>query len=207
MKPQVDISNYQGIKYDSKERFINYWNQINSVIKIKPLKVLEIGVGNGFVSNYLKKQGIKIISVDIDSRLKPNFICSVTNLSKKFKPNSFDTVLCCEVLEHLPFTKFHTALYEIYSISSKNVILSLPYIAGHIYFSIKLPNLKLLRIDLRIPFFWRKHKFDGQHYWEIGKKGFSLRTIKKELSNYFNITKIFYPLEDKDHLFFILEKK
>ena len=53
MKPQVEPNHYFNESYNSKERFISYWHQINEIIKLKPKKVLEIGIGNGFVSKYL----------------------------------------------------------------------------------------------------------------------------------------------------------
>ena len=56
MKLQVEPNHYFNKSYDSKERFISYWTQINEIIKLNPKEVPEIEIGNGFVSNYLKKE-------------------------------------------------------------------------------------------------------------------------------------------------------
>ena len=49
MNLQVEPNHYFNEFYDSKERWISYWHQINEIIKLNPKKVLEIGIGNGFV--------------------------------------------------------------------------------------------------------------------------------------------------------------
>ena len=44
---------------------------------LNPKKVLEIGVGNGFVSNYLKQRKKDVVTADIDAGLSPNVVSSV----------------------------------------------------------------------------------------------------------------------------------
>ena len=36
MKTQVEPNHYFSKSYDSKERFISYWHQINEIIKLNP---------------------------------------------------------------------------------------------------------------------------------------------------------------------------
>jgi 2-polyprenyl-3-methyl-5-hydroxy-6-metoxy-1,4-benzoquinol methylase len=110
-KPQVPKEHYFK-DYDTKERWMSYWYQINEILKSNPENVLEIGVGNKFISDYLKKEGIKLTTVDVDPELKPDFVCSVTELSKILK-SKYDVVLCAQVLEHLPFLDFEKSLNEI----------------------------------------------------------------------------------------------
>lgn len=53
-KPQVPKEHYfEG--YDEKARWISYWHQINEVLKTNARTVLEVGIGNGTVSDYLKR--------------------------------------------------------------------------------------------------------------------------------------------------------
>ena len=54
--------------------------------------MLEIGIGNGFVSKYLKERKIKVTTVDIDERLNPDIAGSVLELP--FAKGSFDVVAC-----------------------------------------------------------------------------------------------------------------
>lgn len=204
-KPQVPPEHYlKG--YDTKERWISYWYQINEVLKTNPKTVLEVGIGNKTVSDYLKKIGLKVTTVDIDERLKPDYVCSVTELSKHFEDNSFDTVLCAEVLEHLPFKYFEKALKELQKVSKKYVIITLPHFGLNLRLSLKIPILKQIDIKIKLPL-PIKHRFDGQHYWEIGKKGYPLCKIRKILRKYYFIERELYPAENMYHHFFILKVK
>lgn len=204
-KPQVPREHYfKG--YDTKERWISYWYQINEVLKSNPKTVLEVGIGNKTVSDYLKKLGIKVTTVDIDESLEPDYVCSVTELSRCFKENSFDTVLCAEVLEHIPFKYFEKALEELWRVSKKYVIISLPHFGPSLSLSLKIPLLRQINLAIKIPLPVR-HVFDGQHYWEIGKKNYSLRKIRKILSKYYLIEREICPVENMYHRIFSLRVK
>ncbi|KKQ18184.1 MAG: Methyltransferase type 11 [Berkelbacteria bacterium GW2011_GWA1_36_9] len=205
-KIQVSQDHYYNLKYDTKERWMSYWYQVKEVLSFEPQTVLEIGVGNMTVSDYLKKLGIKITTCDFDKNLKPDVVASV--LSLPFKKNSFDVVLCAEVLEHLPFDCFNKALLEIRRVCKKSTILTLPHFSiTHLYLGIKavpfIPKKEfMLKVDFPI-----KHKFLGEHYWEIGKSGYSLRKIENKIKKSgFKIKKSYYPKENPFHHFFILIK-
>ena len=104
MNIQVPIEHYFKKSYDTKARFISYWHQIDEIVQFNPTTILEIGIGNGFVSDYLKKRSYYIKTIDIDERLNPDYIGNVLNLP--FDDNSFQVVSCCEVLEHIPYENF-----------------------------------------------------------------------------------------------------
>lgn len=202
---QVPKEHYFGLKYDSKARWISYWYQINEVVKTTPSSVLEIGVGNKTVSDYLKKIGIKVTTCDFDKNLKPDVVADARKLP--FKKDSFDIVLCAEVLEHIPLRDFKRALEEIKRVG-KSAVITLPHFSiTNIYFGAKLfPFIpkKEVSIKIDIP---TKHKFLGEHYWEIGKKGYSLALIKVKIKSVgFKIEKSFYPTENPYHHFFVLSK-
>ena len=206
LKVQVPPNHYFNIEYDTKSRWISYWYQINEVINLQPKSVLEIGVGNKTVSDYLKKIGFRVKTCDLDKSLKPDVVANILNLP--FKIDSFDVVLCAEVLEHLPFKNFSRALSNIHKVSKKYAIITLPnFSITNLYFGIKVipyvPKKEFL-IRVRYPV---KHKFLGEHYWEIGKKGFPVSLIKESIQKSgFQIKKNYSPIEDPRHNFFILEK-
>ena len=206
VEPQIEPNHYFNKSYDSKERFISYWHQINEIIKLEPKRVLEIGIGNGLVSKYLKERNLNVITLDIDKKLNPDKIGSVLNIP--FTDNSFDVVSCYELLEHLPYENFYKAVSEIFRVSKSYSVLSLPdknrfcrlYIQIHkaVIFKKLLP---LPRLNTPI------HKFDGEHYWETGKAGYPLSKITKDIQRAgFKIEKTYRIFENPYHRFFILRK-
>jgi len=195
---------YKFQKYVYPERWASYWHQINEILKLSPQSVLIIGNGDGIVSEVLKKSIKQVKTFDIESKLEPDIIGSVDDIT--LSNNSFDVVLCCEVLEHLPFKKFEKCLEEIKRIAKKDIVLSLPHFGPSIKFSFKILFIKEIKFSFKIPFLIT-HKFNGEHYWEIGKKGYSSRKIRKILNKYFKIKKEFIPFESQYHHFYVLEKK
>ena len=205
-KVQVPPNHYFNIEYDTKSRWISYWYQINEVINLKSKSVLEIGVGNKSVSDYLTKIGFRVKTCDLDKSLKPDVVANILNLP--FKIDSFDVVLCAEVLEHLPFKNFSKALSNIHKVSKKYAIITLPnFSITNLYFGIKvIPYVPKKEFLIRVGY-PVKHKFLGEHYWEIGKKGFPVSLIKESIQKSgFQIKKNYSPIEDPRHNFFILEK-
>jgi ubiquinone/menaquinone biosynthesis C-methylase UbiE len=191
-------------KYDHKFRWISYWHQVDEVLKLNPKEVLEIGVGNKTVSNYLKNQGVSMVTLDIDKELEPDIVASVLKIP--LEDNSFDVVLCAEVLEHLPFGDFPRALKEMKRVTKKFIVLSLPQWGWMFYFGLKLPLLKKITIFFKIPGIL-KHKPSQEHHWEIDKRGYPLRKIKRIIRNCgFKILKDFIDPDSPYHHFFILEK-
>jgi len=193
-------------EYDSKNRFISYWYQTREVLKTGPKKILEIGIGNKTVTNYLKVQEIEVVTVDTEKDLNPDYVCGVTDIDKYFKENSVDTILCAEVLEHLPFENFETALKKMHKITKNYTIISLPHFGINFRFSFKFPLIKEKNLLIKIPL-PIAHKYDGEHYWEIGYKGYSLRKISKIFSKFFDIEREFLVPETPSHHFFVLRKK
>jgi len=207
---QVQKEHYFNSGYDDIFRFLSYQHQIELVRELGPKTVLEIGVGNGTFANYLKQAGVKVTTCDIDKKLNPDVVGDVLNLP--FGSKTFDVIVAFEVLEHLPFEKFEKALSELNRVSRKNSVISLPYPCIPFTLAIKFPLInKLIKnpipsTSLRIPKFWQSNRFDGEHYWELGKKGSSLREIRSILKKQFKITKENHPLMNPYHEFFVLEK-
>jgi ubiquinone/menaquinone biosynthesis C-methylase UbiE len=209
MSPQVKKEHYEE-NYDDLRRWISYYCQIQTILEKKPKKVLEIGIGNGVVSDYLKKQKIKVITCDFDKSLRPDVVADIRKLP--FEKNEFDLAYACQVLEHLPWKEAIKALKELKRVSKKYVLISLPYrslrFEGVISFNKikKIFGREFLDLSIRIPRM-TKIKFNGEHYWEIGVKGYPLRKIRKELKKDFNIKKEFSPVLNKYHQFFLLKTK
>lgn len=192
-------------EYDDRDRWMSYWQQIESVISLRPAKVLEIGIGNKTVTNYLRQQGIEVKTLDINEGLKPDFLASVIKMP--IADESFDEVLAAEILEHLPFEDFSKALSEIRRVSKKYAVISLPHWGWTFYLILKIPLLKKIQFFAKISGILNHH-FNGEHYWEIGKRGYPFSKIKKEIEiSGFKILKDFIMPDSPYHHFFILEKR
>ncbi len=200
----TDKDHFNPKNYDHEHRWMSYWYQAREVFNLNPSSVLEIGKGNGFLYDYLKKSGIDIVSLDINPERKPDVVGSVLDIP--FKGSSFELVVCFQVLEHLPYENFRKALSEIKRISQKYAVISLPHWGWTFYAIFKAPLIKRIKIFFKISGLV-KHKFDGEHYWEIGKHNYSLRKVKKEIRQVgFKILKDYINPESPFHHFFVLER-
>lgn len=92
-------------------------------------RVLDVGCGNGFVSNRLKPAH-DLVGVDSSREALRSFegkgmIGSCDQLM--FPDRSFDAVLCLEVLEHLDQKVFSRTIGELARVARKYLMLSVPY--------------------------------------------------------------------------------
>ena len=191
---------YNNSNYAGRKRLFSFIEQIDNVQKLNPKSILEIGVGNKFTSTYLKLF-FKVLTMDNNEKLAPDIIGSVEKIP--IEDNRVDLILCCQVLEHLPFDSFYKALAELYRVSKKYLILSLPD-AKRFYkfmffskYEYLIPKFRLSYRPIRNP----------EHYWEINRKGFPekmiVQTIKK--ANW-KIKDDFRVYNNQGHHFYILEK-
>ena len=205
MKSQVSKEAYAFQKYSGEDRWASYAAQLREILALSPSSVLEVGVGDGVVGSYLKRNtSIAYQSVDVADDLHPDTVGDVRALPHP--DASFDVVCAFEVLEHLPFEEFDTALAGLSRVSNQHVILSLPHFGPPVKFLLKLPFLPELRFAMKIPY-PKQHRFNGQHYWEIGKKGYPARRVRESLAKRFSIKKEFVPFGNQYHHFFVLEKR
>lgn len=200
----MDGNRYKNLNYNFLDRFTSFWYQIKEVLELAPGKMLEIGVGNKTVNNYLKGAGLEVISLDIDPGLKPDVVGSVEKMP--FSDKEFDLVLCAEVLEHLPFEKFAGNLQEIRRVAKSYLVLTLPHWGRHFSIDIRLPFFGRLKQQFKLNLFPVKHKFNGQHFWEIGKRGYPLKKVRQVIRDSgFKILKDYVVFEMPYHHMFVLK--
>ncbi|MCI9439610.1 MAG: class I SAM-dependent methyltransferase [Lachnospiraceae bacterium] len=195
-------------RYVKKPRWMSYWHQINEVLATRPDSVLLIGVGNGIIPALLKEKGIKVYTFDNDKSLAPDFCGDLRRIEDILNGYRFDTILCCQVLEHIEFYYFEKVLKFFDSIVNKSVIISLPHC--HLAFCgwLRVPIVKNIEFKIIIPSFWIKNCFfSEEHMWEIGMRHFSKRCIKKILESIFIIKNTYHVTLNPYHIFYILEKK
>ncbi|PIR85312.1 methyltransferase type 11, partial [Candidatus Kaiserbacteria bacterium CG10_big_fil_rev_8_21_14_0_10_45_20] len=80
-----------------------------------------------------------------------------------------------------------------------------PHFGPPVKFSFKLPFLREVYFAWKIPF-PKKHTFNGQHHWEIGKRGYSVKKVRKVISKHFVVEKEFIPFENQYHRFYVLKR-
>jgi len=109
--------------------------RIDKTINFIPLNIqnlVDVGCGNGKLLSELKvkRPELKLLGVDRSTAaLKYVQVDKVEAdiLKTGLSDNSFDCVTCCEVIEHLPCDVFDLALTELARISSKYILISVPY--------------------------------------------------------------------------------
>ncbi len=204
-QPQVTRDHYDFSRYGFEGRFVSYYWQLHEVLKLQPSSILEVGVGDGVFGSFIENNtSIKYHSLDIASDLAPDMVGSVTKIPAADK--SFDIVCAFEVLEHLPFDQFEQAVSELCRVARTHVVVSLPHFGPMISFSLKIPFLPRLQFAFKIPV-PKKHIFNGEHYWEIGKREYPVSRIRAVLAKHGTVISDFIPFNSDYHHFFVLRLK
>ena len=155
-----------------------YWMQQNIMEPFiqKKHALIEMGVGSGFCSNYLKSRGFNIQTIDIDADKKPDIVCDATNWKPK---EACDGFLAFQVFEHMPFEIFEKTIQNVSKAKIEYLYVSVPHnlmskrvlFRGNVYLA-KLGNFDL---DIRWPF-WGKAPISSQmHLWELGDENVTLQ--------------------------------
>ena len=204
---------YFGESYFQEKVLFSLSNQLLEIHSTGCENILEIGKGNGFVSEFLKISGKKVTTLDVNESLKPDIVAGVEDLEKYFKENQFDCILCAEVLEHLPFGNFSSSLKHILWATSQFAVISLPInlprynlLSGS--YEMKLPKLKSFRGSINLSLPWLKRKIYSGHHWEINsEKNTDIHSIREKINEFFFIKKDYQFYHNRYHRFFVLEKK
>ncbi|MEK7173793.1 MAG: class I SAM-dependent methyltransferase [Patescibacteria group bacterium] len=202
----ISATNSYSIAYDSKRRFASYWHQIREIISHEPQHVLEVGMGNGFVSRYVKGHGVRLTTVDIDQSLKPDVVADVAHLP--FPDASYDVVTAYEVLEHMPYEKTLQGLHELFRVSSQWVIISLPDATHAFRFAVTIPRVGYIEKVFSPPFVRAKKKpYAKSHEWEIGIQGYPMEKITSDCKKIgLQLLKTYRVYENPYHRFFVFKK-
>lgn len=205
MEIQVNSSHYDFSTYLPKDRWASYWHQLNEVLLCSPQNLLVIGVGDGIVGKILETRGIAVKTFDYAAELSPDYLGDIRNLTD-YVDNMYDCVLCCQVLEHLPFNALEQCIHQLHHVTGEYCILSLPHLNWSFRILIQFFNKQ---ISKQVVFNRRNvhFPFDGEHYWEIGAQNSSLAEVENIIDKYFTIIRSYNVREKSYHKFFILKKK
>lgn len=174
--------------------FINSYYQYRDVVKwvgTDP-SVLIIGPGQGLDTAVFRWRGCPVTTFDIDQTFRPDVIGSCHHMPM-FEDQQFDVVIASHVLEHLPLAYLDAAIAEISRVG-RFALLYLP-VAGRSSLLRLAPGV--LRIDwsLVLDFrrFWHRPEgvraklCGGQHYWEVGYRGFDVGSLKRRFERQFDV--------------------
>lgn len=207
---EVKEEHYCGERYESFPRFVSYYNQISTVRELEPENILEIGIGSGFLKNYLRSRSYAVTTADHDRLLGPDMVCDITRIP--VKDNSFDLVMAFEILEHMPYEDSLKGIKEMERVSKRYVVLSVPRSCSYfgLSFMFGLPIChKFVSLGLRIPFFWIGPEYGNkEHFWELGRRGFPVRRLVKDIER-LGLTikqKKGHIALNTQHYFLVLEK-
>lgn len=210
---------YSFQQYNSKQRMLTYWYQIHEVLALRPATVLEIGVGTGLVSSYLRHLGISLTTYDINPELKPDIVGSVLDLASVLGDQKFDLVLCARVLHHLSYEEFPAALAAIAAVSNRNAVVTLPMEDFRLYLMARYTSSSLHTVSLPLPLMLKRKFFEwlkvydrdtkfrsGQ--WKINStRNINLKNIQTQVSQKWKIEKNYRIPEDSAHYMLALTKK
>lgn len=206
-KIQTGIENFVSENYLNAGRWSSYLLIINEIIRLKPKTVLEIGPGNFIITDILKKMNITVKTLDFDERLNPDYICDIADYNN-FPEEKFDCIIAAQVFEHIKYKDYISTLKKIKK-NTAALILTLPYTTKNslfFNFNMYFPVLKQFKLSSKLIYKKTEHKFNGQHYWEIGKKGFDLKKIRKDIKQCnWKIIRRYINEQNPYHYFFILK--
>lgn len=208
---QVTKDHYNFLDYVNEGRWSSYYEQIKECLRIvEGGEALYVGIGDCLVPRLITmiNPNINIETVDYDEALNPDYVTSVLEMSDVLD-KKYDCIICCQMLEHIPFSDFCNALKEISKClkSTGYLILSLPDCGREIRINIHFPEI--INKDYRIKLCRKKpFKINESHYWEInGGKLYNKKEIKKIINSLFLIEKEYLVNNNNYHHFYICKKK
>ncbi|MBU1110363.1 class I SAM-dependent methyltransferase [Patescibacteria group bacterium] len=187
-KPQIlsNITKYQSRNPVKKFLLQNFLNRIGSLVKQHNIiEIIDLGCGEGFVINHLKKtrRAYQFTGADISQTaleqartLNPNANfrqLNINDLHSLYK-EQFDLALCLEVLEHLE--RPEKVLEEMAKLRCRYFIISVPW---EPYFNL------LARIAAIFSFRDRVNPMENQHI-----QHFNPKNLSQLVANHFSIKKL-----------------
>jgi hypothetical protein len=196
---------YSRLSYNSKGRVLSFWYQASEALEVQPGKVLVVGKGSGITEGLIKSMSpmkVQIYTLDIDRIVTPDIVGTVTMLP--FRDESFDVTICCQVLEHIPFDRFGSALHELQRVTSNRLVMSLPHGRKFVKLAFRVSPMQERTLIIKNPFN-RKVNTSRHHCWEINRT-VTRKQVTNEIRKYFDIEREYLNELNCYHRFYILRK-
>lgn len=134
MKPGTQTELYENPEMWGKKRPETVLQRARLTVSAVPgdvQTILEIGAGDGLLINTLRNEGYDPVALDISRSaleyIKGDKLVQSNGDSLPFLSNTFDLVLACEVLEHLPVSIYQNVLHEIERVAKEHIIVTVPF--------------------------------------------------------------------------------
>jgi hypothetical protein len=155
-------------------------------------KVLIIGPGQGLDTHVLRWLGYEVTTFDIDETFSPDHIGSVHRMTL-FADRQFDAVIASHVLEHLAVPFLDAAIGELARVG-RYALVYLPVAGRHMQLRF-IPGVRAIDLSFHFDFlnWFRKpdgvtpRYMGGQHFWEIGMRGFGVKDVSRRFAAHFEI--------------------
>jgi SAM-dependent methyltransferase len=199
---QLDLSN-----------FVNAYYQFRDLSRIESCRrVLIVGPGQGLQTEVLKWRGYQVTTLDIDETFKPDIIGSVHDMNM-FKDKEFDAVIASHVLEHLAVAYLDRSLGELARVAA-HALIYLPVAGRHMQARLQ-PGFKGIDVSVVLDVFNYLHRPDGvharycggQHFWEVGMRGFRVKDLKRRMSPHFQVVDVYRNRDWNPSVNFVLRSK
>jgi SAM-dependent methyltransferase len=197
----------------SLSNFVNSFYQLRDVESLDAgRRMLIIGPGQGLDTQIFRWRGYEVTTFDIDEAFGPDVVGSVHDLSM-FGNGQFDVAVASHVVEHVAPALLDTALSEIARVAG-HALIYLP-VAGrpvHLRF---VPHITPIDASVVIDVFnfldapdgVTPKYCEGQHFWEIGRRGWSRRAVRARLSVHFDVVREYRNYDWVGSYNFVLRSK
>jgi hypothetical protein len=207
---------YEFDRYVTKHRMLTFYHQIREILNLKPLHVLEVGIGPRVVSGTLREIGVPLTTMDVNPDLTPDIVGSVTDASSLLRGRMFDVVLCARVLHHLDFAMFEDTIAELARICERYVVLTLPVDELRLYWLCRVTAGQWRSVTVKVPLFVKRTlqrilpgRGDERYreLWKIdSRRETSLENVVAILQRHFDIVQNYAIPEDRSHRLLVLRK-
>lgn len=193
--------------------FVNSYYQYRDLLRCGPChSVLLIGPGQGLDTVVLRWRGYEVTTFDIDTTFAPDVVGSV-HAMPQFADGQFDAVIASHVLEHLAEPYLDQALEELARVA-RHAIVYLP-LTGRTLHARFTPGFKGLDFSLLVNYYNYFHRpsgvtaryCQGQHFWEIGMRGYRVRDILRRMHQRFDILEAYRNRDWPGSMNFVLRSR